>query len=114
MSIKPDSFVSNPVLSAAHILECRNWPNDDELGSYGNEQIQNIYQNYKSYLDKEGSLQETLLQWTELKKVVRRRYGSKAIRCDELWIKTLKEDCVEERFKQILQKVSHTNSHSRV
>lgn len=65
MSIRFDSFVSNPVLRAAHILEYRNWPNDDELGSYGDEQIQNIYQNYKSCLDKVGSLQETLLQWTE-------------------------------------------------
>lgn len=36
---------------------------------------------------------------------MRRRYGSKAIRCDELRFKTLKEDCVEERFKQILQLV---------
>ena len=45
------------------------------------------------------------MQWTELKKVIRRRYGSKFIRCDELWIKTLKEDIAEERFKQILQLV---------
>ena len=105
MSIRFDSFVSNPVLSAAHTLEYRNWPNDEELKSYGDEQIRNIYHNYKSCLDKGGSLQETLLQWTELKKVIRRRYGSKFIRCDELWIKTLKEDIAEERFKQILQLV---------
>ena len=35
LSIRFYSFVSNPVLCAAHVLEYRNWPHDVELGSYG-------------------------------------------------------------------------------
>ena len=80
-----DSFEQDPVLSAAHILEVRHWPNDHEqLAVFGEEEINVLSEHFKQLLEKNDfDQEEALSEWLDLKVLVKNNYGN--LRKQAVW-----------------------------
>ena len=49
-------------------------------------------------MNKDGNMKETILQWLEIKKYIRRQYSKKYVKFHGIWSKAMKEDEPEGRF----------------
>ena len=65
------SFLVNKVLNAATVFEYRNWPGNEDLETYGDSEVKEVYLHFKKRLDKDGNMKETIMQWLE--KYIRRQ-----------------------------------------
>ena len=97
------SFLVNKVLNAATVFEYRNWPENEDLETYGDSEVKEVYLHFKKRLDKDGNMKETIMQWLEIKKYIRRQYGKKYVTFHDMWSKAMKEDEPEGRFKLIFR-----------
>ena len=97
------SFLVNKVLNAATVFEYRNWPENEDLETYGDSEVKEVYLLFKKRLDKDGNMKKTIMQWLEIKKYIRRQYGKKYVKFHDMWSKAMKEDEPEGRFKLILR-----------
>ena len=73
-----DNFGHDPVLSAAQILEVRDWPNDrEQLAVFGEEEINVLSEHFKQLLEKNDfDQEEALSEWLDLKVLVKNNYGN--------------------------------------
>jgi len=80
-----DNFEQDPVLSAAHILEVRHWPNDrEQLAVFGEEEINVLSEHFKQLLEKNDfDQEEALSEWLDLKVLVKNNYGN--LRKQAVW-----------------------------
>ena len=59
--------------SLATVFEYRNWPENEDLETYGDSEVKEVYLHFKKRLDKDGNMKETIMQWLEVKKYIRRQ-----------------------------------------
>lgn len=95
-----DNFEQDPILSAAHILEVRHWPNDHEqLAVFGEEEINVLSEHFKQLLEKNDFDQEDVLsEWLDLKVLVKNNYAN--LRKQAVW-QVMFTDFAE-RFSNVL------------
>ncbi|KAL5509613.1 hypothetical protein EMCRGX_G005007 [Ephydatia muelleri] len=48
----------------------RNWPENEDLETYGDSEVKEVYLHFKKRLDKDGNMKETIMQWLEIKKYI--------------------------------------------
>ncbi|KAI8493938.1 hypothetical protein Bbelb_282850 [Branchiostoma belcheri] len=97
-----DTLLNNAVLYAGLIFDPTLWPpGDGELDSYGEEEVSTIFAHYKETLERTGhSLEDCLLQWAELKRLVKRKLTAGHIKYLDLWQEVMRHHL--ERFRDIL------------
>lgn len=97
-----DTLLSNDVIHSALVFDPSTWPpTAKELASYGEEKISTIFHHYRVPLEKAGhSLANCLVQWGELKVIVRRKLSFGRIKFLDLWQNIIHEH--SERFADIL------------
>ena len=59
------------MLNAATMFEYRNWPGNEDLETYGDSEVKEVYLHFKKHLDKDENMKETIMQWLE--KYIRRQ-----------------------------------------
>lgn len=94
----------NTVLHAAMVFDPTQWPPaGKKLDSYGEEDVSTIFAHYKEALESKGhSLEDCLLQWGELKRVVKRKLASGHTKYLDLWQEVMRDHMESDRFKDIL------------
>ncbi|CAH1253071.1 ZNF862 [Branchiostoma lanceolatum] len=99
-----DTFLNNDVINSALAFDPSTWPPTAEaLASYGEEEISTIFQHYKVPLEKAGhSLDNCLIQWGELKVVVRRKLSFGPMKFLDVWQHVIQEHSQSDRFNDIL------------
>ena len=50
------NFFVNKVLNAATVFEYRNWPENEDLETYGDSEVTDVYLHFKKRLDKDGNM----------------------------------------------------------
>ncbi|KAJ8032996.1 hypothetical protein HOLleu_23107 [Holothuria leucospilota] len=69
-----ESFTNHKVIRAAAIINPHNWPTDNEIDAYGDEQLTDIFNHYQSILEaRHVNLSAAKLQWLELKRLILRK-----------------------------------------
>lgn len=95
-----DTLLSNDVIHSVLVFDPSIWPpTAKELASYGEEKISTIFHHYRVPLEKAGhSLANCLVQWGELKVIIRRKLSFGRIKfldlCRILYTNTLKDSWI--------------------
>ncbi|KAJ8017475.1 hypothetical protein HOLleu_45094 [Holothuria leucospilota] len=107
-----ESFTNHKVIRAAAIINPHNWPTDNEIDAYGDEQLTDIFNHYQSILEaRHVNLSAAKLQWLELKRLILRKKRRWKIDCEnkedgestttEMWASVLGDEELLTRFDQI-------------